>query len=78
LPEIIELGLHQLAVEPGEGVAASRPVGKLQVFAALRSTGIVTLPATVVLPQARTRRTPVKAGGPLASDMIIEARHGKS
>ncbi len=77
LPEIIELGLQQLEVESREDVAANQAARKQQVFAALHSTGIVTLPTPVSLPQARIRRTPVKAGGPPASDMIIEARRGK-
>ena len=77
LPEIIELGLRQLAVESRESIGANRATHKQRVLAALHSTGIVILPELTVWPQPRIRRTPVEAGGPPASEMIIAARRGK-
>jgi hypothetical protein len=74
LPEIIELGLRQLEIK-----GKDEPNGnelKHQVLAALYSTGIVTLPQTIQ-PPARIRYTPVRAGGPSASEMIIRERRGE-
>jgi hypothetical protein len=73
LVEIIELGLRQIEEETGQP-EASLPAAKLQVWEALKSTGIVTLPGTTARPQSRTRRTPICAGGSPASELIIQER----
>lgn len=73
LPEIIELGLHQMSLkkDADEDVSAA----KQRTLDALASTGIVTLP-TLAAPERRPRRrrTPIEAGGRPASEMIIAAR----
>lgn len=72
LPEIIELGLRQLtAIRKAE---ITYPQAKQQVLDALASTGIVTLPTPSAQRKARARRTPINAGGPPASEMIIMER----
>ena len=70
LPEIIELGLRQIEKA---GAAPERMALKTQVWAALLSTGLVTLPG-VSAPPARVRRAPLPAGGQPASEIIIEQR----
>ena len=75
LPEIIELGLRQVEAESGSGAGDSQ--AKQRVLGALASTGIVTLPAPAARSKARARRTPIKAGGPPASEMIIAERRGE-
>lgn len=72
LPEIIELGLRQLAA--ARKPAADYPLAKQQALDALASTGIVTLPTPAVQRKARVRRTPIMAGGAPASEMIIAER----
>ncbi|MCX6032551.1 MAG: hypothetical protein NT169_25065 [Chloroflexi bacterium] len=72
LPEIIELGLRQIAVVRTAEVGY--PQVKQQALDALASTGIVTLPRAAAHRKASTRRTPIKAGGPPASEMIIAER----
>lgn len=72
LPEIIELGLRELAV--AEGAETAYPLGKQRVLDALAATGLVTLPTPAVHRERRTRRPPVRAGGPLASALIIAER----
>jgi hypothetical protein len=72
LPEIIELGLDQ--VEVAANGEANRDALKTRVLAALNSTGIVTAPEATVRPRPRIRRTPIEAGGPPASEIIIEER----
>lgn len=73
LPEIIELGLNQIALkENGSEVFTS---ARQQMLDALASTGIVTLPIPVATAhKARRRHTPIEAGGPLASETIIQER----
>jgi len=77
LPEIIEVGLRQVEAGTRRELETDRSQLKLQVLAALQSTGIVTVPETSVRPQARVRRTPIKAGGKPASEIIIEDRRRK-
>ncbi len=72
LPEIIELGLRQLEIARKAEIGS--PLAKQQVFDALVSTGIVTLPKTAAGRKAHARRAPIKAGGPPASEMIIAER----
>ena len=72
LPEIIELGLRQ--VEAASEVGAGDSQAKQRVLEALASTGIVTLPAPAARGKAHLRHTPIKAGGPPASEMIIAER----
>jgi len=72
LPEIIELGLRQLAAI--RKVEIAYPQAKQQALNALASTGLVTLPTPAARRKARARRTPIKAGGPPASEMIIAER----
>ncbi|MBM4461428.1 MAG: hypothetical protein FJ011_27335 [Chloroflexi bacterium] len=74
LPEIIELGLRQLLGRTERRSVASQPATKQRVLAALDSTGIVTLPRFTARQAAWTRRTPIYAGGPPASEMIIAER----
>jgi hypothetical protein len=74
LPEIIELGLRQLAAVRKAEIAY--PPAKRQALDALASTGIVTLPTPAAQRKARTRRAPIKAGGPPASEMIVAERRG--
>lgn len=73
LPEIIELGLDQMALkENGDNLSAP---GKLQIQEALISTGIVMQPTLEGREhKARRRSTPIKTGGPLANEMIIAER----
>ncbi len=72
LPEIIELGLRQLAAVKKAEIAY--PQAKQQALDALVSTGLVTLPTPAAQRKARARRTPIAAGGPPASEMIIAER----
>lgn len=72
LPEIIELGLRQLMMVRKPD--ADYPQAKQQALDALASTGIVTLPTPVARRKTRARLTPIKAGGPPASEMIIAER----
>ena len=74
LAEIIELGLRQ--IETSGKPEASYPQTKQQVLDALASTGIVTLPTPAARRKAHARRTPIKAGGTPASQMIIAERRG--
>lgn len=75
LPEIIELGLRKLTAagqaEPSDLQA------KQQVLNALLSTGIVTPPRPAAGRKPRPRRTPIQAGGPPASELIIAERRGE-
>jgi hypothetical protein len=75
LPEIIELGLRQIELD--EKPEVSYPQAKQQVLDAMASTGIVTLPRPVARREPRVRRTPIKAGGPPASELIIAERRGE-
>jgi hypothetical protein len=72
LPEIIELGLRQLTA--ARKSAADYPQAKQQTLDALASTGIVSLPTPTAQRKSRARRTPIKAGGLPASEMIIAER----
>ena len=73
LPEIIELGLHQMALK--KNADEDLPLVKQQALEALASTGIVTLPILASTGRkSRRRRTPIEAGGPPASEMIIAER----
>ena len=72
LPEIIELGLRQLAAIRKAEIAY--PHAKQQVLDAFASTGIVTLPTPSAQRKTRVRRTPIKAGGLPASEMIVAER----
>jgi len=74
LPEIIELGLRQVEAESRTGAGSQ---AKQRVLGALASTGIVTLPVPAARSKARVRRTPIKAGGLPASEMIIAERRGE-
>ena len=74
LPEIIELGLLQ--IEMSGKSEAGYPQTKQQVLDALASTGIVTLPVPASRRKAHACRTPIRAGGPAASQMIIAERRG--
>jgi hypothetical protein len=71
LPDIIERGLRDLEAEgetsPSE---ASRP----DILAALQSTGLVTVPDRAARSKPRVRHTPLSAGGPPASDLILAER----
>lgn len=71
LPDIIERGLRDLEAEskalPTE---ASRPT----ILAALQSTGLVTVPDLAARSKPRVRHTPLVAGGPSASDLILAER----
>jgi hypothetical protein len=78
LPEIVELGLSQVESGAGEGAETNRGALKAQVLAALRSTGIITAPEPTAHAGTRVRRTPVKAGGPPASELIIAERRERS
>ena len=72
LPEIIELGLRQIEMDETPEVSY-----KQQVLDAMASTGIVTLPRPTAHRKPRARRTPIKAGGPPASELIIAERRGE-
>lgn len=74
LPEIIELGLRQIVTE--KEADDDHLTARQQALDALASTGIVTLPAprSASGRKARGRRTPIKAGGPPASEMMIAER----
>lgn len=74
LPEIIELGLRQLLGKTDRAAVTGQLAIKQRVLAALDSTGVVTLPRRTGRPAARTRRPPIYAGGPPASEMIIAER----
>lgn len=70
--------IQVLPAEPvDEAEEAAQPNLKPQVWAALNSTGLVTLPNPTTPMQARNRHTPIGAGGQPASEVIIEERHGK-
>ncbi len=77
LPEIIELGLRQWEVKAREEVETNCITLKQQVLAALHSTGIVTMPEPTTVSQDSMRHTPIKAGGPPASEMIIKERRDR-
>lgn len=68
LPRIIERGLRDLETE------AQPPVSKSAILAALQSTGLVTIPDPAARTRARIRHTPLEAGGPPASELIIAER----
>jgi len=74
LAEILELGLRQ--VEMSEKSEAGYSLGKQEVLEALATTGIVTLPTPAARRRAHARRTPIKAGGTPASQIIIAERRG--
>ncbi len=74
LPEIVELGLSQVESEAERGAALNPSALKAQVLAALRSTGIITAPEPTARVETRVRHTPLKAGGPPASELIIAER----
>jgi hypothetical protein len=74
LAEIVELGLRQ--VEMTGKSESDQSETKQKVLEALASTGLVTLPVPVVRRKARARHTPIRAGGPPASQMIIAERRG--
>lgn len=74
LPEIIELGLRQLLGEADAQSDIGQSADRLKVLAVLESTGIVTLPKSRTRSSSRTRHTPIQAGGPPASEMIIAER----
>lgn len=73
LPEIIELGLRQWRIEAEDQADAGQSVDRQVVLTALETTGIVTVPKSTVKP-SRIRHTPIYAGGPPASEMIIAER----
>ena len=75
LPEIIEPGLRQIAVVRTAEVGY--PQVKQQALDALASTGIVTLPTPAAHRKVHARRTPIKAGGPPASEIMIAERRGE-
>jgi len=75
LPEIIELGLRQITA--GREGQADYPQANQRALDALTSTGIVTLPTPAAHRKARARRTPIQAGGPPASALIIAERRGE-
>jgi len=81
LPEWLERGLRALLAgrtmeTDMDGTMFGR-TEKERVLAALRSTGIVTVPKPAARSQLRVRHTPIKAGGQLASEMIIKERGRK-
>jgi len=78
LPEIIELGLRQLEQENFEAIKEAQLVPKQQILKTLHSTGIVTLPKPKNRAKPRERYTPIKAGGPPASEMIIKERRDQA
>ncbi len=77
LPEIVELGLSQVESEAERGAALNPSALKAQVLAALRSTGIITVPEPSGRAENRVRHTPLKAGGPPASELIIAERRAR-
>ncbi len=77
LPEIVELGLSQVESEAERGAALNSSALKAQVLAALRSTGIITTPEPAARAETRVRHTPLKAGGPPASELIIAERRAR-
>jgi hypothetical protein len=77
LPEIVELGLSQVESGAEEDADTNRSALKAQVLAAWRSTGLITAPESATRAGTRVRRTPVKAGGTPASELIIAERRGK-
>jgi len=72
LPDIIERGLRDLETEANTLQRAA--VSRSAVLAALQSTGLVTVPDPAARLTPRTRHTPLQAGGPLASELIVEDR----
>jgi len=72
LSEIIELGLRELTAA-GEAEPTNLQA-KQQALDALLSTGIVMLPRPIAGRQPRRRCTPIRAGGPPASELIIAER----
>jgi hypothetical protein len=72
LPEIIELGLRQWAAEPTQQTDNAH--AKRQILRVLASTGIVTLPKATAGRNAQARRSPIAAGGPSASSLILAER----
>lgn len=69
LPEIIDLGLRQLAV----GDTLAHPAHtSAQMIDALATTALITLPT--FQRRQRESRHPVEAGGPPASELIIAER----
>ncbi len=70
--------LQVLPVEPVDEAEEAASLNlKPQVLAALDSTGLVTLPKSVALSQARVRHTPIEVSGQPASKVIIEERRGR-
>lgn len=70
--------IQLLPAEPVDEVEqVPQPTLKSQVWAALSSTGLVTLPKPATSSQDRVRHTPIEAGGQPASEMIIEERRGR-
>ena len=73
LPEIIELGLQQMSLK--KNTDEDLLLAKQHTLEVLASTGIVTLPTSAESGcRPRRRRTPIEAGGPPASEMIIAER----
>ena len=72
LPDIIECGLRDLETEVNTPPRAS--VSRSTVLAALQSTGLVTVPDPAARSKLRLRHTPLQAGGPPASEFIVEDR----
>ena len=70
LPRIIERGLRDLETE----APTQPPVSKSAILAALQLTGLVTIPDPAARTRARIRHTPLEAGGPPASELIIAER----
>jgi hypothetical protein len=78
LPEIVELGLSQVESQSEGDTTLNHSALKAQVLAALRSTGIITAPEPTARAETRVRHTPLKAGGPPASELIIAERRERS
>lgn len=72
LPDIIERGLRDLETEANTLQRA--PASRSAILAALQSTGLVTVPDPAARLKLRTRHTPLQAGGPPASEFIVEDR----
>lgn len=71
LPDILERGLRDLEAETAvQHTTASRST----ILAALQSTGLVTVPDLTARSKPRVRHTPLAAGGPSASDLILAER----
>jgi hypothetical protein len=73
LPDIIERGLRDLEAEAGARPTAT---SRLDILAALQSTGLVTVPDPAARAKPRVRQTPLPAGGPPASELILAERRG--